>query len=255
MLTQIDDLNSNTFQFEYIQDWSLPAFTGTDVATMLLQWNLDKSLTLKKFHFIGPLLSNYHKVVHDFFMSTLVLNSLGISSLSPTESFAIESEELSTNVLSTTFFDRLVDESVVSPTGHIRGCFDETYDGITVGDELRELLVNPESLKAQVFDNNDRKEFIFVIFKLLCVGGAMCQPDSSITRYIDATKGAYKDMLTVYRDASGEIKVACKVFLINKISGQVLHSHPENPHNLLVLVIDSVKKHVIALKYDHSPFW
>ena len=99
------------------------------------------------------------------------------------ETFAVESDELSTRVLSTDFFDRLVDESVVSSTGYIRGCLDETYDGITVGDELREVLINEESLKAHVFGDDDRKEFIFAIFKLLCIGGSMCQPDNMTTRF------------------------------------------------------------------------
>lgn len=253
MFTQPEE--SNVIEFEHIQDWSLPTLTGKDAATMLLQWNLDSCLTIKKFHFVGSLLSNYDKLIHDFFKCPSVLNIIGASSLPSSELFDFDSEELSTKVLSTDFFDRLIDENVVSPMGHIRGCLDETYDGITVGDELRELLINPESLKAHVFGEDDRKEFIFIIFKLLCIGGSMCQPDSISTRYIDVTKNAYKDMLTVYRDANGEVKVASKVYRVRQVRGLTLHPYPESPHNLLVLVVDPVKKHIITLKYDYKPFW
>jgi hypothetical protein len=53
---------------------------------------------------------------------------------------------------------------------------------LQVGDQLRELLVNEYSENAGVFTSAEKNEFIFRIFKLLCVGGNMCQPDDKLQR-------------------------------------------------------------------------
>jgi hypothetical protein len=43
-------------------------------------------------------------------------------------------------------------------------------------------LVNEYSENAGVFTSAEKNEFIFRIFKLLCVGGSMCQPDDKLQR-------------------------------------------------------------------------
>jgi len=44
-----------------------------------------------------------------------------------------------------------------------------------VSDKLRELLVNEESLNAEVYSEEDKAEFIFQLFRILVIGGGMCQ--------------------------------------------------------------------------------
>lgn len=89
----------------------------------------------------------------------------------------------------------------------IKGCFDETFEGITVspiiasyfkailravwsltyritqvGDKLREMLLNELSENVEVFSAEEKAEFIFHLFRTLAVGGALCQPDSNLNR-------------------------------------------------------------------------
>lgn len=88
---------------------------------------------------------------------------------------------------------------VVGPSGTIRGCMEEMFDGITVrqyfrpsyeilttciqvNDQLREMLVNPDSERSYVFGEDAQREFIFRLFKLFCIGGSMCQPDTNLSR-------------------------------------------------------------------------
>ena len=75
----------------------------------------------------------------------------------PTTPVTLTAHELSTGVQSMTFFDRLNDADITF-NGHIRGCFEETFHGMTVGDKLREMLVNEDSENAFVFTEKEKKE-------------------------------------------------------------------------------------------------
>ena len=52
-----------------------------------------------------------------------------------------------------------------------------------VGDKLREMLLNESSYQADLFNPDEQSEFIFQLFKILAVGGALCQTDSNISRF------------------------------------------------------------------------
>jgi hypothetical protein len=107
-----------------------------------------------------------------------------------------------------------------------------------------------------LFGDNDRNQYIFNLFKLLVVGGSLCQPDTSIDRYLNMTKGLYKDTLTVYKQAKNdEIAIAGKVFNIKEVGGLTLFNDPNSPHNILYLVVDPMKKHIVAIKFDYKSFW
>ena len=59
---------------------------------------------------------------------------------------------LSCSVLNMIFFDAVTtDNEVVTSTDLIRACMDETFDGITIQDKLREMLVNPDSENCHLF--------------------------------------------------------------------------------------------------------
>lgn len=82
---------------------------------------------------------------------------------------------------------------IVSESGNIRGCYDEVFDGVTVSDKLRELLANPASANADAVFSKDRKgELLLHVFKALCIGGALCQPNDKLEAYTNATKTLYK---------------------------------------------------------------
>ena len=151
----------------------------------LLQWNLTDSLTVEKFLFSGPFISDssveYERLLKDFFCRNDCLAAINIFG-TPSAPTVIDFDVLDTSIMSMEFFDRMLDSNLVTSTGNIRGCFDEVFDGITVGDKLREFLLNEDSENAGLFSSTDRNQFIFSIFKVFAVGGSMCQPDSTIQR-------------------------------------------------------------------------
>ena len=148
----------------------------------LLQWNLLECLTVEKYLFSGPFncdaSSEYDRLFQDFFYrSDCHMGS------SPQLSNIIDCELLSTSVMTMEFFDRLSVSDLLASSGYIRGCFDELYDGMTASDKLREFLLNEQSDNAAIYNDEDRRQFIFAIFKLFALGGSMCQPDSKIQRF------------------------------------------------------------------------
>lgn len=46
------------------------------------------------------------------------------------------------------------------------------------------MLINPDSSKASLFSDDEKREFVYRLFKLLVVGGAMCQPDDNVARFV-----------------------------------------------------------------------
>ena len=118
-------------------------------------------------------------------------------------------EEVPCTVLNMQFFDRLWKCGVVRESGHIIKCFDEPYGDFVISDKLREVkkgsdvsmiilpldlspslpfthppslslslsqcLISEESELYSVFSEDERKEFIFKLFRHLQLGGRVNQ--------------------------------------------------------------------------------
>ena len=52
-----------------------------------------------------------------------------------------------------------------------------------------------ESDNYDIFNESDRKEFLFQLFKHLCLGGEVCQFEDNVQAYLDFTKLLYKDLV------------------------------------------------------------
>lgn len=103
--------------------------------------------------------------------------------------------ELEHNITSLSFFDVLKPD-IVRSNGNIVKCFDEYYDSFVVSDQLRKCLLMEEEDVYSIFSESDRKEFIFVVFKSLCLGGKCCQFEDELEPYLDSTRKIYKDMIS-----------------------------------------------------------
>ena len=234
----------------------LDCLSDTDAKQKLLQWSLDQTLNVHKFRFTGAFdgSTDYDRFLKDFVRNENCMSALGCTG-TPTTPVNMTLTELSTSVQSMTFFDRL-NENDITYGGHIRGCFDETFHGMTVGDKLREMLVNEESENYHIYNEKEKKELIFVLFRLLAIGGGMCQPDVNIERYLELTKGLYRDLLTVYKaPTTGAVTVSGKAFLLEAVKGLSLHPEEDKPFNTFVIVIEPLRKEVRVLKCDYKSFW
>lgn len=133
-----------------------------DVKEQLLQYNLNESLIIKKFRFTGQMISQssseYQEVIESLFGSNVNCHELRCAG-EATVPARVEYEPLSVAVMSMSFFDRLYEHGrsleeciacrfalfrltrccfymlysgIVGPGGRIKGCFDDTFDGVTV---------------------------------------------------------------------------------------------------------------------------
>jgi len=84
---------------------------------------------------------------------------------------------------------------VVPETKSIKMMLEEEVKGIVVGDKVRECLINEESEHYSIFNEEERKEFVFRVFEHLVLGGAMCQYEDKITEYYEQTKQLYKSLV------------------------------------------------------------
>ncbi|NXC20101.1 CF300 protein, partial [Corythaeola cristata] len=107
----------------------------------------------------------------------------------------IEATVVPCTQISMSFFDRLYSEGVVRETGDIVKCYDDYYDDILISDELRKVLLLEDSDHYDLFSQSDRKEFLFCLFKHLCIGGTLCQFEDIVGPYLETTKALYKDLV------------------------------------------------------------
>jgi hypothetical protein len=103
-------------------------------------------------------------------------------------------EETKHSVTSLAFFNRL--KKPLTRRGEIKKCLDDYKDGFVVSDLLRKCLIMEESDEFSLFSEDDRKEFIFHLFKSLCLGGKLCQYEDRLDIYLESTRKIYKDLIS-----------------------------------------------------------
>lgn len=59
----------------------------------------------------------------------------------------------------------------------------------------RQLILREESEHYDLFSQNERDELLFRIFKALVLGGSLCQFESQLPPYLEATKIFYKSLV------------------------------------------------------------
>ena len=134
------------FNFEYISS-NLVSLSSSIAKECLLQWNLDeKILNIKTFRIFGPFSrssknEDYERLLNSFLQSSEFRNNFPITGQMAAP-VSIQLSNLSNNIMSMQFFEQLKSSmEILTPSGNIRGCFEECFDGIVVNDCLREMLV------------------------------------------------------------------------------------------------------------------
>lgn len=163
-----------------------------------------------------------------FFQDQLVLSTLkklekGTWSAIGSIAKKVNVEDVDCSLLSVDIFDRLFEKNIVRESGHIRGCFDEYFEDIQISDELRKLLLIEESDNYEIYSQIERNQFLFRLFKHLCLGGQVCQFEETLQPYIDVTKSIYKDLISVTKDPNTKaIKTVSFVFKVEAFVSKTL---------------------------------
>lgn len=254
-------------EFEQVQ-WAPACLSSTDGKQMLLQWNLDKTLSICRFRYSGGHMRTSEEYMQGILEFLKHASAYGIMGVYGTmEEMKTNSppgiEELGLTQLSMDMFNKL-EPDIVSPSGTIRGCFEERYNDITINDKLREMLVNEDSENSTLFAYSEQRELLFQIFKCLVVGGCLCQCEDRITRYLDTTKALYKELLTVYKNATtDQPEISGRAFLIKSIPGLDLYGDASSigntdnstAENMFIVLVDPSKRQLTVVKKVMISLW
>ena len=217
-------------------------------AERMLRWGLKDHLKVKRFKFSGRFQADgADQFVSGIFSSPEVMASLGVTatSASSTAAGALSVAPVASTVLNMGFFDVLETENMMGANGYLRKCMPETYDNVESDNLIVDMMLNPDSENLAVYTQAQKAEFIYHLFKLFFVGGAMHQRDDYANEYLETTKALYKELLTVHKSArTGKIEISSQIFEVAKANDAAefkLYDR-EHPHNKCYVVVDAVKK-------------
>jgi hypothetical protein len=225
---------------------------------LLTKWNLLPDLKVHKFKPSQRLRSEtLVEQVRSLITDPSVCATLGCPAVPSAEEGAeISVDELKCTVLNMNFFDALKhDNEIVTETDVVRGCMDETFEGITVQDKLREMLINPDSENGCVYSEAQKSELIYHLLKLVVVGGAMCQAEDNFSEWREAVKKLYKDMVTVSKNSNNAIVITSRAFIVDKWGdcGQIFKT--KGVHNRYYVVADEKTGYVNVIYKPFVNFW
>jgi len=208
------------------------AFDDAYVKQYLAKWDMLKHTRFLHFRYTKA----YHKMASDeflidFFNDPNVQKALEV--LQPKGEWqpvagkvkSVSSSVVKASMTRMDIFDKLEDAEpsiIRGASSSIMKCMEEVVDGFTVSDTLREMLVKgEESENYGLFSDEERAEFLYLVFKHISLGGAMNQYEDEIEPYLDISKRIYKEMLSVQKDPiSGKIAIASPLFSVKGVDAE-----------------------------------
>jgi hypothetical protein len=253
---RLDDGAPESFTFHHLPDVAGVAATDEGVKELFAKWGFGGAQGMLQRHTFRY--DQYYKaymsdqLIKDFLNSEAVQGvfQVPVKGKEPAPLGTVSSfrcREVPCTVTSLSLFDRLGECGAVRDTGSIQKCFDNYIDDLQIGDKLLELLVDEESENFTVYDDSEREEFLFRIFRHLCIGGGMCQFEDTVGPYLDTTKKLYKDFLAVRKnDETGKAEVVSEAFELRAVKGGGPALFPSrSPYSFCYLVLNPVKRHVV----------
>ncbi|NXO03041.1 CF300 protein, partial [Rhinopomastus cyanomelas] len=245
------------FAFRPLPRKTFPGLEHKDVRERLLKWSMHGRITAQAFSFDQQFKPHQKdEFVKALFNDQNVVSSLKLLSaagqwttlgckVTRTEATAVPCSQISMS-----FFDRLYSGGVVRESGDIVKCYDDYYEDILISDELRKLLLLEDSDHYDLFSQLDREEFLFCLFKHLCIGGSLCQFEDVVGPYLETTKALYKDLVSVQKDPETKgISIISTVFRVSACdeNGLCYPSSERHEQTFAYLIVDPCKRQVNVL--------
>lgn len=245
------------FTFRHIEDKVFPFIQDKEVQEYFLKWGLKDYLTAQLFVFDQPFQPYEHKTLLNDFMSdpSIYFNLKIHTSESWTtlgqKAASVNYDFVPCTVLSLEFFDRLKENRLVHESGHISKCFDDFFEDFIISDELRKMLLIEESENYELFSESEKEEFLFRLFKHICLGGRICQFEDEINPYFNVIKKMYRDLVSVVKHSeTKELKIISCIYKITASDkdGSLIYPADE-PHEqtFAYLFVDPCKKTITVL--------
>ncbi|KAG4087784.1 hypothetical protein H8356DRAFT_1010305 [Neocallimastix lanati (nom. inval.)] len=251
------------FNFTYLPNAKFPGFNNKETKEYFEKWGLEGHTYVERFSYDEYFQSyQIEDFLQNFFNNPEVRSVLKVYSSMDKwghlgEVKNIQFEELNKTATSLDFFDKLEQNGIIRSDGTIIKCFDEYTDHFLVSDELRKCILMPEFETYDIFTEDDRKEFLFHIFKSICLGGYICQYEDDIQKYFDISKLLYKDFVRVTRDnKTKKLNVISMVYKINDLDSSISPLFPiEHPQNFMYLTIDPMNRYVTVWYHASDSYY
>ncbi|XP_033338257.1 cilia- and flagella-associated protein 300 [Megalopta genalis] len=108
------------------------------------------------------------------------------------------------------------------------------------------MLLDEECPEYNLYTKDEREEFIFRIFRMLVLGGVLCQHEDTLDPYLDATKAIYKDLIRVEKQNNTDLSVNTLVLEVVAKDGRDQAYFPCNPFHIqnigFVLVYNNTRE-------------
>eukprot|EP00470_Lotharella_oceanica_P015386 CAMPEP_0170187522 /NCGR_PEP_ID=MMETSP0040_2-20121228/41935_1 /TAXON_ID=641309 /ORGANISM="Lotharella oceanica, Strain CCMP622" /LENGTH=376 /DNA_ID=CAMNT_0010434579 /DNA_START=17 /DNA_END=1144 /DNA_ORIENTATION=+ len=241
------------FSFSVLPEAKFQGFHDKEVKKFFEKWGIRFHISKYRFHeqYDPSLKSSF---MRDLFTSEAFQKNArraGRKGLSnPVQSMEgkitkVDAEDLNATVTNMGFFDRIEENGILGASGKIRGCFEDIIDDVSCNSLLRQALLNEDHEQYDIFDDDERKELIFRLFRHMVIGGGtMCQYEDYLKPYLDTCKLLYKDLISVCRNSStGQVDVKTHAYQINEVDGITLFPL-EHGLNTCFVCIDSLRKYV-----------
>jgi hypothetical protein len=238
-------------------------FTKDNFKT-LEKWGLSQNMELVKFRFNTSFqLKDLDRFLKDLFNDpTIKKNFPPISHIIPQKENQNLIENFKYKVLNTKavtmdIFDVMYERNIVSAeTGYIHQDYDQYVEDITVSDKLKQALLIEDSESYSIFEEENRDEFLFHIFKRIVIGGSLCQYENNIQPYLDMTKCFYKDIVSAAKDPdSGKIYIRSVPIEILDVEKNNIYKIKNHPQNFFYVIIDPYQRYVHLWYHKWVPFW
>nr|XP_019946136.1 PREDICTED: uncharacterized protein C11orf70 homolog [Paralichthys olivaceus] len=231
-----------TRKFFFLQD--------TGVSALLMKWSMQGRISAQSFSFDQNFHSyNCERFALDFFRDPDVVSCLkkmeaGVWVPLDKPVVSVHVEVIPCTEVSMELFDPIFSCGILRPTGHVVKCFHDVYPDY---DELRQMLQEEDTEHYYVVGREQRGEFLFRLFKHLCLGGELCQYEDTIHPYINTTKQVYKDLISVQKDPDTKrISVVSTVLKVSTYdeSGRCFPGIQEEEQTFAYLIVDPYRRHV-----------
>ncbi|XP_034016043.1 cilia- and flagella-associated protein 300 [Thalassophryne amazonica] len=239
-----------TFFFGPLPSKRLSFLQDKDILRLLMKWSMLGRISTQCYSFDQNFYPYHGKTFAQCFFSdphvAASLMKLEAGAWVPLDKpvVSVTVEVVPCTAVSMELFDPIYSCGVVRPSGHIVKCYHDMYPDY---DELRQMLQDEESEHYCELGKEDRREFLFCLFKHLCLGGELCQYEDTIDPYISATRKIYKDLISVQKDT--ETKKISIVSTVLKVcaydeSGQCYPQREEEEQTFAYLIVDPFRRHV-----------
>ncbi|XP_031179243.1 cilia- and flagella-associated protein 300 isoform X1 [Sander lucioperca] len=239
-----------TFSFTPLPSKKLSFLQDRDTLQLFMKWSMLGRIFAQSYSFDQCFYPyNSERFALCFFRDPKVISSLRkmeAGAWVPLDKpvVSVDVELVPCTKVSMELFDPIYSCGILRPSGHVVKCFHDVYPDY---DELRQMLQEEDSEHYYVFGREERGEFLFRLFKHLCLGGELCQYEDTIGQYISTTKQIYKDLINVQKDP--ETKKITVVSTVLKVcaydeSGRCFPGKGEEEQTFAYLIVDPFKRHM-----------